>query len=297
MLSTRKRPFGLLRPAIAMSVALAVPLAGPALADDAPPPCATAMAASLADRPGTGRTTSSGGAPCVALPGEVILESGLRRQITTSPGGSSTLASGPLGLLRVGVARRLELAIAPPAPQSRAAAGTTSVDAARGSTDVVLAAKYLVLDTARTQGSLGASYAPPTGGGEFTAGAPTYSLGANLGLTLGPKLSLATSQVFGTAIGPDASGANRSFFVYAPSFTLGYALDAATALLVQDAVTSRQGPTLPAGNRAFAALQHALGPRLAIDLDYEHNFAPTLGTRADAVGFGFVWIVRAAHRS
>lgn len=297
MSDARKRLFRLLSAVVGPLAALAVPLAVPALADDAPPPCATAMAASLADRPGTGRTTSSGGAPCVALPGEVILESGLRRQITTSSGGSSTLASGPLGLVRFGVARRLELAIAPPAPQSRATGGTTSVDAARGSTDVVLAAKYLVLDAARAQASLGASYAPPTGSGEFTAGAPTYALGANLGLTLGPKLSLATSQVFGTAIGPDASGANHSFFVYAPSFTLGYALDAATSLLVQDAVTSRQGPTLPAGNRGFVALQHALGNRLAVDLDYEHNFAPALGTRADAVGFGFVWIVRTAHGS
>jgi hypothetical protein len=297
MLPARKRLFELLCMVLAISAALGVPIAAPALADDAPPPCASAMAASLADRPGTGRTTSSGGAPCVALPGEVILESGLRRQVTASPGGSSTLASGPLGLVRFGVARRLEFAVAPPAPQSRAVSGTTPSDAARGSTDVVLAAKYLVLDRASAQASLGASYAPPTGSGEFTAGAPTYSLGTNLGLTLSPKLSLATSQVFGTAVGADPSGANRSFFVYAPSFTLGYALDAATTLLVQDALTSRQGPTLPAGNRGFVALQHALGSRLAIDLDYEHNFTPTLGTRADAVGFGFVWIVRTARGS
>jgi hypothetical protein len=297
MAVSRTRLFRLLSAAAGpLAVLASVPAA--ALADDlTPPPCATAIAASLADRPGTGRTTSSGGAPCVALPGEVIVESGVRRQVTTASGGSSTLASGPLGLVRFGVARRLELAVAPPAPQSRAARGTTAVGPARGSTDVVLAAKYLVLDRAAVQASLGASYAPPTGSGAFTAGAPTYSLGANVGVTLGPKLSLATSQVFGTAIGSDASGANRSFFVYAPSFTLGYALDGATTLLVQDALASRQGPTLPAGNRGFVALQHALGSRLAVDLDYERNFAPTLGTRADAVGFGFVWIVRPARRT
>jgi hypothetical protein len=250
------------------------------------------IAASLADRPGTGRTTSSGGAPCVALPGEVIVESGVRRQITTAPGSSITLASGPLGLVRLGVAPRLELAVAPPAPQSRAVSGNASVGAARGSADLVVAAKYLVLDARTVQASLGAAYGPPTGSGAFTNGAQTYALGANVGVALNSKPSLATSQVFGTAIGADAGGANRSFFVYAPSFTLGYAFDSATTLLVQDALVSRQAPTLPAGSRGFVALQHALGERLAIDVDYEHNFTPTLGTRADAVGFGFVWIVR-----
>jgi hypothetical protein len=254
------------------------------------------IAASLADRPSTGRTTSSGGAPCVALPGEVIVENGVRRQITTAASETITLASGPLALVRVGVAPRLEFAVAPPAPQSRAVSGNPQVGSARGSADLVVAAKYLLLDTRAAQASLGAAYGPPTGSGAFTAGAPTYSLSANVGFTLTRKLSLATSAVFGTAIGPDASGANRSFFIFAPSFTLGYALDAATTLLAQDALVSRQAPTLPAGNRGLIALQRALGERLAIDLDYERNFAPTLGTRADAVGFGFVWIVCPAPR-
>ncbi|HEV2738001.1 MAG TPA: hypothetical protein VGU66_05410 [Candidatus Elarobacter sp.] len=191
--------------------------------------------------------------------------------------------------MRAGIAKRLELGVAPPALQSRAITGNAPFDAARGTTDLVLAAKYLIVDTGVAQGSLGAAYAPPTGTGEFTAGAPTFSLSANLGVTLSPRLSLTTSQVFGTATGADASGANRTFFVYAPSFTLAYALDGATTLLLQDALVSRQGPLLPAGSRGFVALQRAVGSRLALDLDYEINLASRTGS-SKAVGFGLVWI-------
>ncbi len=253
------------------------------------------IAVALADRPGTGRTTSTGGSPCVVLRDAIVVETGFRRQITTSPQGTSTLADGPLTFIRAGIAKRLELGIAPPARQSRTIVGNPAFDAARGTTDLVLAAKYLIVDTGVTQGSLGASYAPPTGTGEFTAGAPTYSLSANVGVALGAKLSFTTSQVFGTAVGADASGANRTFFVYAPSFTLAYALDGATTLLVQDALVSRQGPLLPAGSRGFVALQRAIGNRLAVDVDYEVNLAPTAGP-SHAVGVGLVWIAKPGSR-
>lgn len=258
------------------------------------PPCAAPIAATLADRPGTGRTTSSGGSPCVALPGEWILETGVRRQNTANPGGSSALASGPLTLLRAGVSPKLEIAFAAPAPESRAAFGSASVDSARGSTDVVLAAKYLVLDTQRAQGSLGASYSAPTGSGEFTAGAPTFSLSANVAIALSARVTFATSQVAGTAIGPDVANRNRSFFVYAPSYTLSYALDAADTLIAQDALVSRQGPLLPYGSRVVIALQRAFGTRLAVDVDIERNLRPTIGTQ-NALGAGVVWIVESGR--
>ncbi|HEY0394441.1 MAG TPA: DMT family transporter [Candidatus Elarobacter sp.] len=258
-------------------------------------PCRMPLAVALADRPGTGRTTSSGGSPCVVPPGEIVIESGLRRQITSGQPGSSVLASGPLTFVRAGIAPRLEIGIAPPAPQSRAVTGVAPVDSARGVTDTVVALKYLVRDRAALQASIGAAYSPPTGTGEFTAGAPSYSLAANVGVAVTPALSFATSLVAGTAVGADASGLNRSYFVFAPSFTLGIALDANDTLLVQDALVSRQGPLLPAGSRAVVALQRAIGTRLAVDLDYERNLTPLLGTRASAVGFGFVWIATPAR--
>ena len=198
--------------------------------------------------------------------------------------------SGPLTFLRFGVAKRVEFGIAPPANQSRAIAGNAPLDMAHGQSDMIFAAKYQLMDEQPVQASIGASYTPPTGTGEFTGGAPSYSVSANLGVTLTPKLSLTTSQSFGTQIGAGVDGLNRSFPVYAPSYTLGYAIDNATMVLVQAALVSRQGPTLPSGDRAFLAVQRGLSDRLSVDLEYERNLKPTLGAPQNAIGFGFVWI-------
>jgi|GEM_PF-1322053 len=266
------------------------------VADAQSAPCASPAAVTLADRPGTGRTTSAGGAPCVVLPGEVVIESGWRRQITDDPTGAITLASGPLALVRAGVGRRIEVAFAPPAPQSRLVTGIAPADTARGTSDPVVAVKYLLLDRAMTQASLGVAYAPPLGRGEFSNGLPTYALTLNVGTALSPRVSLATSLAASTAAGADARGLTRSYFVFAPSVTLAYALDSMDTVLLQDALVSRQGPVLPAGSRAFVALQRAIGTRLAVDVDYEQNLAPQLGTRARAVGFGVVWIAAPPRR-
>lgn len=253
------------------------------------------IAVALADRPGTGRTASTGGSPCVVPKGELVVESGVRRQNQNFDDGTATLSSGPLTFLRLGIAKRLEIGVAPPSHEYRAVSGTTPFDSAEGVTDAVISAKYLIVDENTTQVSAGASYAPPTGTGEFTAGAPTYSIAANIGLTITPKLSFATSQVAGTAIGTGVDGLNRPFFVYAPSYTFAYALDNFDTLLLQAALISRQGPTLPSGNRSFLALQHAVGERLAIDIEYEENLRPTSGSVQRAIGFGIVWIAAPAH--
>lgn len=268
---------------------------GVARAQAQTPLCVSPAAVSLADRPGTGRTTSTGGSPCVASPGELVVESGWRRQTTDDPG-ASILASGPLVFVRLGVAKRLELGIAPPAPQSRLATGTPPVNTARGAADVVVAAKYLVADTGAVQASAGFAYSPPSGTGAFTNGIPTYAVSFNAGTALTSRLSLATSLVASTAAGADAGGATRPFFVFAPSFTLAYAIDSTDTVLVQDAFASRQGPVLRSGSRGFAAVQRALGHRLAIDVDYERNLAPLVGRRSQALGVGVVWIAAPGRR-
>jgi hypothetical protein len=278
-----------------LALAGAFVLANGGIARAQTPPCVSPAAVALADRPGTGRATSTGGSPCVALQGELVVESGWRRQITGDPG-TATLSSGPLGFVRLGVAKRLELGVAPPAPQSRLATGRSSLDTARGTADMVFAAKYLVGDTGTTQASAGIAYSPPSGSGEFTNGIPTYAASFNVGTALTSRLSFATSLVASTAAGADASGATRSYFVFAPSFTLAYAIDPMDTVLVQDALVSRQGPALRSGSRGFIALQRAIGNRLAIDVDYERNLAPLTGGRSTAVGFGFVWIAAQGHR-
>ncbi|HTJ26337.1 MAG TPA: hypothetical protein VMA36_09230 [Candidatus Limnocylindria bacterium] len=287
-------PSSLLRvfPWALAAAALALCLGRPALADDGdtPPPCAMPMAGALADRPGTGRNTSTGGSPCVADPGETILETGYRRQTMTNADGQVVLTSVPLTFVRVGVARHFELGIAPPVAESRSVSGNVPLDAANGQADVVFAAKYRILDRQQAQASVGVAYSPPTGTGEFTDRLPTYSASGNFALSITAQLSISTSQTFGTAIGPGDNGQLHSFFVYTPSYTLAYALDGATTVLVQAALSSRQAPTLPSGDRNFFAVQRALGDRVALDAEYEVNAKPTLGAPQHAFGVGVVWI-------
>lgn len=248
------------------------------------------MAVTLADRPGTGRGTSTGGAPCVAPPGELVIESGLRRQQMWQPA-HAVLSSGPLTLIRYGVMPRIEVAIAPPAQQSRSVRAGAQFDNAHGTDDGALDVKYMLLDRDVAQASVDVAYVPPTGTGEFTNGAPTYSVSANLGFTFSDRWSFAMSQGFGTNVGPNAAGLNVTYFDYTPSYTFAYAITNATSLLVQVALESRQGPVEPSGNRSYLALQQAIGSRLAIDLDFERNLKPTPGLGPQqALGFGFVWI-------
>jgi hypothetical protein len=270
----------------------AIPVPSPA---PMPKPCKTAMAVTLADRPGTGRNTATGGAPCVVPRGELVVESGWRRQLMWQPG-YDVLASGPLALLRYGIGRRVELAIAPPALQSRFAEPGAGFDNTRGWADAAVALKYIFVDQSAAQASVGFTYTPPTGTGEFTNGAPTFAVSQNIGLTLSDRWSFATSQVIGTNVGPNAAGRNVTYFDYTPSYTLAYALTNATNVLAQVALESRQGPLEPSGNRSFLALQQALGSRIAVDVDFERNLKPMVGLGPQqALGFGFVWIAAPAR--
>ena len=294
MLEASVRTGGLMT---ALGVIAAALAAFPARADDTMTlPCAMPAAVALGDRPGTGRSVSAGGSPCVAPLGEVVMESGVRTQQTTAAHGTDTLTSWPLTFLRTGIARRWELGIATPLREVRAITGAPNFDNAAGWTDMAVVAKYQVLDTASTQISVAAGLTAPTGTGEFTNGLPTYGAGVNAGIAITPRLSFATSLNAGTAIGPDARGANHPYFVFAPSFTLAYAVDSVDTLLLQSAITSRQAPIAPAGNRALIGVLRALGERLSIDAEYEHNVAPLPGLRQNALGFGFVWILAPPRR-
>ena len=264
--------------------------ATPAPSPTPQPPCVAPIAVTLADRPGTGRGTSTGGAACVAPLGELVIESGVRRELTWEPA-YSVLSSGPLTLFRYGVARRFEVAIAPTANQSLLVVHGSLFNSARGSNDIALDMKYALLDRQVAQASVDIAYVPPTGSGAFTDGAPTYSISGNLAITLNDRWSLAMSQTVGTNVGANAAGLNVTYFDYTPSYTFAYAMTNATSVLVQVALESRQSPVQPSGNRSYLALQQTVGSRLAIDLDFERNLKPTIGLGPQqALGLGFVWI-------
>jgi hypothetical protein len=278
-----------------MLPATPAPIATPSPAPERP--CKTAAAAALGNRPGTGNSTASNGAACVVPRGELVVESGWRRELTWQPG-YSVLGSGPLTLLRYGIAHRLELGIAPPANQSLFVEPGTQFESARGTTDAALDLKYIFIDQEITQASVDLTYSPPTGTGEFANGLPTYAISGNVAFTLSDRWSFAMSQQIGTNTGSNAAGLNVTYFDYTPSYTFAYALTGATNLLTQVALESRQGPVEPSGNRAFFAVQQVLGDRLAIDLDFERNLKPTVGLGPQqALGFGFVWIAAPARSS
>ncbi|MGC2131462.1 MAG: hypothetical protein WA629_15360 [Candidatus Aquilonibacter sp.] len=268
--------------------------ATPAPSPTPQPPCVTPIAVTLADRPGTGSATSTGGAPCVVPLGELVIESGVRRELTWEPD-YSVLSSGPLTLLRYGIAPRLEFAIAPPSNQSLFVPAYP-LDNGRGPNDPALDLKYGLLDQPVTQASVDVTYVPPTGSGAFTNGAPTYSISGNLAIAINDRWSFAMSQAVGTNVGANAAGLNVTYFDYTPSYTFAYAITNATSFLVQVALESRQSPEQPSGNRSYLALQQTIGSRLAIDLDFERNLkpAPGLGPQ-QALGFGFVWIAAPAR--
>jgi hypothetical protein len=276
-----------------MLPATPAPIATPAPAPERP--CKTAAAATLGDRPGTGRTTAVNGAACVVPRGEVVVESGWRRQLTWQPG-YSVLNSGPLTLFRYGIAHRLELGIGTPTNQSRYVQPGADFDNAHGQSDAAFNVKYIFIDQEITQASVDLTYTPPTGTGEFTNGLPTYGISANVAFTLSDRWSFATSQALGTNTGNNPVGMNVTYFDYTPSYTFSYAVTSATNLLLQVALESRQGPVEPSGNRAFFAVQQVLGDRLAIDLDFERNLKPTIGLGPQqALGFGFVWIAASSR--
>jgi Putative MetA-pathway of phenol degradation len=282
-----------MRFALFVVTALAVAMPLPAHADA---PCAAPAAATLADRPGTGRSPATGGAACVVPPGELLIESGLRRQVTSGPDGAAgVLASGPLTVLRYGLAPRLEVVFAPPVPQSRSARGPSPFPAARGTSDATLGAKLMLIDRAAVQLSFGASYTPPTGSTAFTAGAPTFTVGLNSSFALSPALTLTIDEAVQTATGAFPDGTTRVYAVHAPSYAIALAVGPHDTLLLQDALLSRQGPLLPAGSRLALALQHAIGTRLALDVDLERNAAPLNGAQ-HAVGAGLVWVLVPARR-
>jgi hypothetical protein len=273
---------------VEMLPATPAPIATPA--PSAEKPCTTAAAAALGDRPGTGRNTAASGAACVVPRGELVVESGWRRQMEWQPG-YAVLSSGPLTLLRYGIGYRMELGVGTPSNQSRYVQPGAGFDNAHGKSDAALDMKYIFVDQQLTQMSVDLTYTPPTGTGEFTNGLPTYTVSANLALTLSDRWSFATSQAIGTNTGANATGTNATYFDYTPSYTFAYAMTGTTNLLMQVALESRQGPVEPSGNRAFFAVQQVMGDRLAVDFDFERNLKPTVGLGPQqALGVGFVWI-------
>jgi hypothetical protein len=263
-----------------------------ARAAPAPGPCEQPAAiGAIVDRPGLGRPTANNGSPCVVPPAQLVLEIGYRYQMTTLDGGTSTLETLPLALMRIGLGARNEFVLQPPAYSNRsgAALGGSFVPA-QGVQDPGFGLKHMLDDRPAFQDSVELFYTAPTGTPKgsvgFSSGAPTYTLAYTAAFPLGKNFGVSITQNAITNAAPlDPTGATL-FFSYQPSITTSYALSPNFSVLVTDQITTPLGPNGGTGNRALLALQRVLSPALVLDAEYEVNLLPAPGGRQHAFGFG-----------
>jgi hypothetical protein len=260
--------------------AIVAPAPAPA-PSSSPGPCAQGAIASIVDRPGVGRTLAVNGSPCVVPAGGVVLETGMRSQVTAGSSGVSTLSVFPQALLRWGASNGNELVVAPPLYSQRTGANLGSPFVpATGMQDVGIGYKRQLHDRAASQDAIEAFATFPTGypGGPngFTTGAPTYLLGYSLAVALGPIVSLTTTQNVVWA----------GFASYQPSLGISIAVGARGAVLLQDQVTTPVSATGGSGNRVVVGIQRSLSPNVVLDAEYEVNALPVTGLTQHAFGGG-----------
>ncbi len=274
--------------ALASSLGAASAQTGPA-----PGPCEQpGNIGAIVDRPGLGRPTANNGSPCVVPAAEVVIETGYRSQTTDGAGGSSTLQTYPLGLLRAGLGRRWEIVAQPPSASVRSGAslGGTFVPAS-GAQDTGIGVKRMLDDRSRFQDAVELFYTAPTGTPQgttgFSAGGPTYTLTYTAAFALSGNLSISITQNAIAAAAPlDPAGATR-FFSYQPSITLGYGFAPNFTLLASEQIASPLAPGAGTGNRVLLAVQRVISPAIVVDIDYEVNALPLPpASRQRALGIG-----------
>ncbi|HEY4438822.1 MAG TPA: hypothetical protein VGN14_00105 [Candidatus Elarobacter sp.] len=253
----------------------------------APGPCHGAPLASVAIRPGIGRAPSTGGAVCVAAPGDVVVGFGYRDQVTVG-GGSQELIVAPAPVALVGLRGRNELIVAPGLAFSRRLGMNASgLPPGSGQQDAGVGFQHLLADRPWTQQAVAAFITVPTGypagPSGFSSGAPSFQLSHTIAIALGARASVMLSQAVVAASGAAPSGAMQHYLAYVPTGVFTYATSPTTTLLLQDQITAPSGPHGTTGNRALAGVQQTLSPNVVLDVEYEQNMLPTPGVRQHTV--------------
>ncbi|HEX3549570.1 MAG TPA: hypothetical protein VHT53_04305 [Candidatus Elarobacter sp.] len=212
---------------------------------------------------------------CTVRPNHVSVETGYVNS-TSSTGGGNTVTY-PSALIRVGTqVPALEVQIAPPSLIRTNAGGplTATTDAGAG-------LKYVFGYTAKFNYGGQAFFTAPTGlnGGSANGTDATYAL--NMGYTLSPVFSLATTLATNSL----TNGPQRwSSFV--PSLVLGASLSNTTGVFVEAATFSNAlGPASATRTQYMVGGYRDIGPKL--QLDVSTALSPTAATgRYHTVGFG-----------
>lgn len=239
-----------------------------------PDPCAGLLAE--LNRP------SIGYSPCAAEAGTDVLELGYQHELL---GPQSTLASQTQlgqGFLRFGVAQRLEVDfIGPNLDIQRGALGEAS-----GLSDSGLGFKYELPPTQRWQIGIDGLYTTPSGATAFTTGNATYTTNLDASYQLTPATSLGATLSLASTGGFGRDGSHARFGAFTPSALVLEQIDGSTQAFVEYVNDSRVAPD--AGDRGLldAGLQHLVGARLEIDVEYGHALTEDAFVRFDYVGAG-----------
>ncbi len=264
----------------------------PAGAQSAPAPTPTASP-TAAPTPNVIGQPASDGDPCTSLsaivtrpsvttsvctvrPQKILIETGYQN---TSYNGSGQVVDYPQSYIRVGVARNLELAFAPPQEQVQ------SIDGLRqtGTTDATIGLKAVIGYTPKTSYGAFVQASVPTGDRTYTSYGSNLILGLNGTLTLSPAFSL-----FGTIQGQDDTTGTARYGSIVPSLGVSATLPTSfpASAFVEDAqFTKATGPGSSTRTQLLGGITFDVGSR--VQLDAEYGYSPTIATgRYHYVGFG-----------
>ena len=259
-------------------------------------PCAAGALASISDRPGLGRSPATNGAACVALPGTIVVEAGYRNQ-TTVGSGTQELSTFPNLIVRIGIGVDNEIVLAPPLLRSQRDGENPSSGfaPATGMQDAGIGVKHLLHDNAWMQDALNLFVTLPTGypsnGSGFSAGLPTYTFGYSIVFALSSRIGLSTTNNLVINAAPNSAATPQRFVMYQPSAGLSYALSPNATLLLEDQLSSPNGPGSTAGNRALAGVQCTISPNVVLDAELESNLTPYPNRTQRAIDAGITTLL------
>ena len=266
-----------------------VPSASPSPPASTSGPCATPAVTSIAVRPGIGRAPATSGSVCVAAPGEVVIDSGYRYQVTAGPG-REYLTVYPEPVLLIGIARRTEVIVSPSMAYSRrSGVPSQGFPLVAGQQDAGVGIQHVLSDRPWIQQAmvLFATYPTgyPAGPSGFSIGTPTYLLSYAIAANVG-NLGLSTSQGVLVSSGQNRAGFLQRYLSYQPTVNVSYPISTRATVLIEDQITAPTGPQAPTGNRALLGLQQTLSPNVVLDVEYEANLLPVPGFSQHSFGIG-----------
>ena len=248
------------------------PSASPSIQD----PCAALS--SLVSRP----TVST--SPCSVKPGALLIETGYTNTTTSGTGAAETVLY-PQATLRVAAARNLEFDLAPSSIER--VSGSPVVT---GLTDTSLGAKYEIGYSSKVLYGVNVVYTTTSGSPATSDNGDGVLANLNGTLTLSPAVGLFATvgynaQSAGSRVAP------ARYHGIDPSLGASISLPLGFVAAVEGFGQSSTGPGLGGRYGVDGAIEHDVGSRLQLDVNYDAYPGVTNGAHLHAVGFGAAYLI------